>query len=205
MTLAVTRWWLVRHAPVAGPAGTIHGQDDVACEVDAAALRPLAEALPAGAVWLATPLRRSRRTAEALLALGGGRGLVPEIDSGLAEQHFGAWQGLRHDDLAGDAEAAAFWRDPAAARPPGGESFLDVAARVAETLARRSRRHAGRDVVAVCHAGTIRAALAHALGMPPERAFAFEVAPLSLTRVDRLDAADRPPAWRIGCVNLAVG
>jgi alpha-ribazole phosphatase len=204
MTPAVTRWWLVRHAPAAGPAGIIHGQDDIACEVDAAALRQLAAILPAGAVWLATPLRRSRHTADMLLALGG-HDFAPEIEAGLVEQHFGAWQGLRHDDLADDAEAAAFWRDPAAARPPGGESFLDVAARVAEALARRSRRHAGRDIVAVCHAGTVRAALAHALGMPPERALAFEVAPLSLTRVDRLDPADGPPAWRVGCVNRAVG
>lgn len=202
MSLAVTRWWLVRHAPVAGPPGIIHGQADVDCEIDPAAMRPLAAALPAEAVWLVTPLRRARRTAEALMALGTGRGPVPEVEPGLVEQHFGAWQGLGHDALAGDAGAAEFWRDPAAARPPGGESFLDLAARVAEALARRSRRHAGRDVVAVCHAGPVRAALAHALGMPPERALSFEVAPLSLTRIDRLDAADGPPAWRIGCVNL---
>jgi alpha-ribazole phosphatase len=52
------------------------------------------------------------------------------------------------------------------------------------------------DVVLVVHSGTIRAALAVALGLTPENALRFVINPLSITRLDRL--AD---AWRVVTVN----
>jgi broad specificity phosphatase PhoE len=52
------------------------------------------------------------------------------------------------------------------------------------------------DVIIVAHAGTIRAALALALELPPERALRFVIDPRSLTRLDRLDNA-----WRVVAVN----
>ena len=54
-----------------------------------------------------------------------------------------------------------------------------------------------RDILAVVHAGTIRAALALALGLEPAQALRFAVQPLSLTRVDRISAE-----WRVECVNV---
>ena len=45
----------------------------------------------------------------------------------------------------------------------------------------------------------IRAALAQALGVSPYRALAFDIAPLSLTRIDRMLNHD---GWRVGCVNV---
>ena len=32
MSHVVTRWWLIRHAPVIGAAGRIYGQDDLDCD-----------------------------------------------------------------------------------------------------------------------------------------------------------------------------
>jgi alpha-ribazole phosphatase len=55
---------------------------------------------------------------------------------------------------------------------------------------------AGGRVIIVAHAGTIRAALALALELPPERALRFVIDPPSLTRLDRLDNA-----WRVVAVN----
>jgi alpha-ribazole phosphatase len=52
-------------------------------------------------------------------------------------------------------------------------------------------------MVIVAHAGTVRAGLALALGSVPA-ALAFEVAPLSLTRLCRHDGA-----FSVACVNLA--
>ena len=52
------------------------------------------------------------------------------------------------------------------------------------------------DVIAVAHAGTIRAALVVALEMPPDKALSFVIDPLSLTRLDRLDND-----WRVVAVN----
>jgi broad specificity phosphatase PhoE len=74
---------------------------------------------------------------------------------------------------------------------------------------RLSAEHAGRDIVAVAHGGTIRAALALALGLEPERALALSVDNCSLTRLERIagPVSSRPPredgdeAWRVVRVN----
>ena len=65
----VTRWWWIRHAPVAAPAGRLYGRSDVAADFsDTDSLAALAAALPDRAIWLASPLQRATKTAEALLA-----------------------------------------------------------------------------------------------------------------------------------------
>lgn len=202
--MSAARWWLVRHAPAAELPGRIHGRLDVSVDLSgSAALDALAARLPAGALWAASPLRRARETAAALASRMAPPPPAPRVEPDLSEQGFGAWEGLTHDEVsARDAEAAArFWADPAGARPPGGESFADVVARVAPALDRLSAGLAGRDVVAVCHAGAIRAALAAALGVPPERALAFAVDTVSLTRLDRIEVPGGPAAWRVVSVN----
>ena len=201
----VVRWWLVRHAPVINPSGCIYGQHDV--EADCSELhrfRVLAERLPRRAAWFVTPLSRTRRTAEAILAAGFPEQVAPAIEPGLIEPSVGDWQGLTHDAVRarGDGAGHRFWLAPATVRPPGGESFADVVERVSATLAALSAGHHGRDVVAVCHGGAIRAALAVALGIDPERALPFQIDPLSLTRIDALPDAAGGFAWRVGGVNL---
>src|SRR3954447_26022002 len=196
---AITRWWLVRHAPAINPDGLIYGQGEI--EVDCsnrAALNTLAALLPPDPVRMVTPLARTSTTAE---ALWGVRDCVSE--PALVEQSFGKWQGLSHNALAvlGDERAAAFWQAPATAKPPGGESFADVVARVMPALERRSAEFRGRDIVAVCHGGSIRAALAVALGLSPAQALAFQIDPLSLTRLDHIPLQGEPAVWRVVTVN----
>jgi alpha-ribazole phosphatase len=199
---AVTRWWLVRHAPAINPDGLIYGQGEI--EVDCSnrtALESLADLLPPDPVRMVTPLARTRTTAE---ALWGARDWV--VEPALVEQSFGEWQGLSHNALAalGDERVSAFWQAPATARPPGGESFADVMARVLPALERRSAEFRGRDIVAVCHGGSIRAALAVALGLAPAQALAFQIDPLSLTRLDHIPLQDEhgeSAVWRVVTVN----
>jgi alpha-ribazole phosphatase len=199
---AVTRWWLVRHAPAINPDGLIYGQGEI--EVDCSnrtALEALADSLPPDPVRMVTPLARTRTTAE---ALWGARDWI--VEPALVEQSFGQWQGLSHNALAalGDERVSAFWQAPATARPPGGESFADVMARVLPALERRSAEFRGRDIVAVCHGGSIRAALAVALGLAPAQALAFQIDPLSLTRLDHIPLQDEhgeSAVWRVVTVN----
>lgn len=199
--MTVTRWWLVRHAPVINPARTLYGQSEVPADLsDTAALTALRAVLPTGARWLTTPLSRTRDTAAAL----GVTETVVEPD--LAEQHFGHWQGLTWDAIATahPHTSALFWDDPAAAVPPGGESFDVLARRVEAAL----RRHCGtgeEDVVAVIHAGPIRAAVAVALGIPAARTLPVRVDPLSLTRLDRVAVPGGDAVWRLCGVNLPPG
>ena len=191
----VTRWWWLRHAPVIGMTGEIVGQADPDADCDDGSIRALAERLPADAVVVASPLRRSRQTAAAL------RGEPTVIEPDLMEQHFGAWQGRRWGDLADDPVARRFWRTPATTAPPDGESFAQVVARTTRAIDCLTAAHAGADILAVGHAGTIRAALAHALGLTAGNALGFVIDPLSLTRIDRIDDGVAGN-WRIGGVNL---
>ena len=194
----VTRWWLIRHAPVLNPEGLIYGQDDPPADLgDGAALAALAALLPEGARWVTTHLRRTVQTAHAL----GGRDTlaVPE----LAEQHFGDWQGLTHDGVSArfPEDARRFWAAPATERPPGGESFAEVMVRVASALPRLTAEGTGRDHVAVIHGGSIRAALALALDLTPEAALRVAVNTLSLTRLDHIALPGGECVWRVVTVN----
>jgi len=197
-----TRWWWIRHAPVTSHGGRIYGQNDLPADcADDSLFRGLAGRLPADALWLVTPLRRTRQTANALLAAGAPVPAELREEPDFLEQHFGDWQGLTYGELAAlrDGAAHRFWHAPAHERPPGGESFEDVVTRVASAVGRISPAARGRDVVAVAHGGSIRAALAHALGIPAEKALGFSIDNCSLTRLDHFSAED---AWQVGAVNL---
>lgn len=192
-----TRWWWVRHAPVAGAGDRFPGRDGGKAALDDAGLAALAARLPSDALWLASPIERAAATAAALgVAV---RAAAPVAEAGLAEQDFGDWEGRSYDEVWGSDAGRAFWDAPATSRPPGGESFAEMVGRVTEAIGRWTARGAGRDIVAVCHAGTVRAALCYALGLAPEAALGFEIDPLSLTRIDHLGPAHA--AWRIGVVN----
>ena len=182
-----TQLWLIRHAPVDGPHGVIHGPDAPADVGNAAAFAALKAGLPPGAHAVCSPARRTRETALTL-------GLDAVEEAAFREQDFGAWTGRRHDDLTTELGAAyqAFWKSPASNRPPGGESFVDQIDRAREGL---SRLPAG-EAVLVVHSGTIRAVLAIALDLTPDSALRFVIDPLSLTRIDRLDGG-----WRVVAVN----
>jgi broad specificity phosphatase PhoE len=205
----VTRWWWVRHAPVTVNRGCCYGQTDFPCETGAShGFAALAKRLPASACWIATPLKRTHMTAAALVAAGlDGPDPIPgpdiAIEPDLIEQHFGDWQGVRYDELAarrGDAWHR-FWLAPAHETPPGGESFVQLMARVHAAIARLNAVYAGRDILAVAHGGTIRAALALALELPPETALAFTIDNLSLTRLDHIPGPGVGHGWRVGVVN----
>lgn len=185
---AEARLWLIRHAPVAGPRGVIHAADAPADLTDTERFNTLCASLPGAAAAWCSPARRTVETARAL-------GLDAVQDAAFAEQYFGTWTGRRHSEIAQQLGSAYddFWRTPARSRPPGGESFADQIERVA---ARLMALPAG-NVILVVHSGTIRAALAVALGVTGESALRFVIDPLSLTRIDRLG-----DDWRVGAVNL---
>lgn len=207
MAEETTRWWFVRHAPVVGVDGRIYGGDDVECDItDADAFRSLAVRLPTDAVYLTSHLSRTKKTLAAIREAGLAHPPAVE-EPHLGEQSFGDWQGRTWDEMqASDPETyAAFWRDPVRQRPPGGESFHDQIARTGDLIRRYTTEHAGRNIVAVCHGGTIRAALAHALGLDPEAGMAFTVHTLTLTILEHTPGGllrGNGGQWRIVGVNL---
>ncbi len=198
-----TSFWLIRHALVSeAERAQLYGIRDVGlCDDTLVAQVPqyqaLAAKLPRPAVWACTPLSRTRRTAEAIFAAGyPAQPLL--VEPGLIEQNLGEYQGLRHAELPAllTAPAHPFWPLAADARPPGGESVVEMLVRVGPAIEAVAARHAGQDVVIVSHGGTIRAAVAHALRIDADRALRFSVQNLSLTRLDLVDGE-----WRVVCVN----
>lgn len=199
MSRGETRLWWLRHAPVPDPRGRILGQRDLACDTsDEDWFKAIAARLPQRPVVVDSGLLRTRQTLAALEREGSV--LAPSIsEPAFAEQDFGQWTGHGWDELASakDPDLAAFWADPAGAEPPGGESFAAVVRRVEAGMTRLVATHGERDILICAHAGSIRAALAVALGIDPAKALSFVVEPLSLTRLDHLEQG----AWRIGQVN----
>jgi alpha-ribazole phosphatase len=192
----VTRWWWVRHAPVPGPEDLIKGKLDLACDTsDTATFAAVAARLPAGAVTVTSSRLRCRQTYAALVAAGLSAA-PPAIEPDFDEQDFGTLAGRTWTELGDGPELEAYWRDPANTPLPGGESFAQLVARVGPAIARIGVQSAGRDIVAVAHGGTIRAALAVALAITPAQALLFGVSTVSLTRIDAVNRA-----WRVVYAN----
>jgi alpha-ribazole phosphatase len=208
MSEVTARLWLVRHAPVAH-GSRIYGQTDLSCDCSETALfTGLAEKLPRAAVWVTSDLRRTHETASAIVRAGlPGPRPIPGPDviemADLAEQNFGEWQGLTYEELqesrAGDFHR--FWHAPAHEAAPGGESFVVVIERVSRAIHRLVDAHPGRDIIIVAHGGTIRAALALALGLDSEASLAFTIENCSITRIDRIDGPGMGHGWRVVTVN----
>ncbi|SCY35979.1 histidine phosphatase family protein [Paracoccus tibetensis] len=174
------RVMILRHAmPLTG--GRLAGRTEVDADCsDRTALAAMA-ARVVGAEVIASPARRCIQTADAM-------GLSPvRVDPALWEQDYGAWEGQSYADLPdlGPLPLEAL----AAHRPPGGESFRDMAARVRPVL-----EGLERDTLLIAHAGTVRAGLAMVVG---DAALSFSVAPLSLTILRRAG-----PEWAVEAVNL---
>lgn len=159
---------LIRHGEVEGDAGSrFLGRTDVAMsaagEARIARLSHMLAVWPIEAVWC-SPLRRSRRTA-ALIAAG--RGIPVRVAPALAEIDMGDWENLSRREVARSQPAAFAARGKAidTVRPPGGESFADLAARVLPCW--RAILASPEKTVAVAgHAGVDRVILCDLLGMP---------------------------------------
>jgi len=109
----------------------------------------------------ASPLERARETAAPIAAA---RGLKVSIEKGLLECDFGEWTGAELEGLAKKPEWSTVQRYPSGFRFPGGESFVDMSARICDAALKLKDAHPGGVVVAVSHADPIKAAVADALG-----------------------------------------
>ncbi|MEV5581760.1 bifunctional RNase H/acid phosphatase [Streptomyces parvus] len=131
---------------------------------------------------VSSPLRRCRETAAAVAAR---LGLDVRIDEGLRETDFGAWEGLTFGEVReryGD-DLTAWLASPDTAPTGGGESFAEVAERVAAARDRLVARYAGRTVLLVTHVTPIKTFVRLALGAPPEALFRMELSAASVSTV----------------------
>lgn len=170
---------LIRHTRTAAPAGRIYGSADVdladSYESERAVLfEVLRKESPPDRI-LCSPLKRARRLAEDAARDCCTSAPPVAADVRLAELNFGAWEGRNWDEI--DRARLDEWAEnPVTFRCPEGESYGDLLARVGMVLT-ELRAGTASCIWLFCHAGPIRAALAHALELPPEALFSFEIEP----------------------------
>jgi alpha-ribazole phosphatase len=193
-----TEWIWIRHAPVQGQESRYYGRLDVAPEpVDPALAAAIGRRLPPVAVWLCSPLTRTRVTALALRS-----GVDPVAVSDFTDQNYGLWQGRSYNDVFA-ANRTLDWAWPAEIVPPEGESFVDMATRVYDGVRRLTEHYAGHTIVSVAHGNVIRAAIAMALDIDLATALRIDVAPLSITKLGHR-VVDGASQWSVGCINHEV-
>ncbi len=112
--------------------------------------------------------------------------LPVQTDQRLMEVGFGAWEGRTAAQLRQDAPDCIinFKLDPVANRPAGAEPLGDFHARVVAAYETVLQQHAGKHVLIVAHAGVIRMAICHALGLPFSQAYHINVASAAIARIN---------------------
>jgi broad specificity phosphatase PhoE len=197
------RFWLIRHALVHPQAMVkLYGTNDVPlCETtmaeDAPRYAALAARLPHPARLVCSTLSRTWLTAAAITKAGyPGQHFVQ--NPAFVEQNFGDFQGqpVGNFDVREDGRHP-FWPINAAETPPNGESFDTMIARVGAGLQTLLADTEGyKHTVIVCHGGTIRAAVAYALGLTAHQALCMAIENISLTRLEYHDGN-----WRLVSLN----
>jgi probable phosphoglycerate mutase len=142
----------------------------------------------------------NRACQTALIIAGHHRGKV-ELLPGLREINLGEWEGLSIHEV--QARFPAEWQrrqmDLVTFRPPGGESFQDLAARIGPVFNQIVQGQEG-DVVIVAHAGVNRVILCQVLGMELANLFRLgqDYGCLNLLEPNR-------DGWRLVAMNIPAG
>jgi alpha-ribazole phosphatase len=119
------------------------------------------------AIW-SSDLRRATETAESIAKYFG---LDYATSPALREMNFGLWEGMTWNEveLKYPDDSRAWAKFFPHHRPPGGESFLELQARVIGQLEQLAKHAKPGCTLVVTHAGFIRTAVAWVLGVPDER------------------------------------
>jgi broad specificity phosphatase PhoE len=195
---------LVRHGETAwNREGRYQGRTDVPLSPEgtaqAVALGKRLASVPIALV-IASPLARTRQTAEAILRdrgdlHGGDRSVTFETDEALIEISHGAWEGQLATDIEiSHAELLGTWRsqpDRDVPAGPGAETLGDVEERAWPVLVRTcARLGADETALIVAHDAVNRVLLCRVLGMPLTRVWMFRQAPASLNVLSGSSIAD---------------
>lgn len=160
----------------ADPELSATGRHQAACAAEAFEARGTVEEI------VSSPLRRCRETAAAVAAR---LGLEVRVEDGLRETDFGAWEGLTFAEVREryGPDLTTWLASPDAAPTGGGESFAEVADRVATARDRLISRYAGHTALVVTHVTPIKTLVRLALGAPPDSMFRMELLPASVSTV----------------------
>ena len=189
----MTRFWWVRHGPT--HAKTMVGWSDLPADLsDQSAIARLSNHLPQDAVIISSDLIRAATTADAVQA---NRSRLPH-DPSLREMHFGDWELRSHNQIEAETPdlIRAFWDSPGDVRPPNGESWNEINARIWSATDRLISNFSDRNIIVVAHFGAILSALQRAENLTPEQAFSHRIDNFSVTEMQH-----GPGGWQLGRIN----
>jgi probable phosphomutase (TIGR03848 family) len=186
-----TRILLIRHGIndyvkkglLAGRTPGVHLNEDGQAQAQAVAERLGAAALAGEriAAVYSSPLERCHETAAPLAER---LDLELRLLDDVKETDCGEWTGQALEEL----RKAETWQqvqiNPSGFRFPGGESMLEIQARMVATLDRLSREHKGQTIAIFSHSDPIKLAVAFYAGMPLDLFQRLDVSPASISELD---------------------
>lgn len=160
----------IRHSSLAVPRGLCYGFSNIDVShyfsVEADWLKSAIGSFKPGLV-VTSPLQRCVKLAVEVFA-------APiTVDSKLKEVNYGDWEGKNWKDI--DVEGDNLWMyQNIDNRPPNGESFAELQARVIAFFEDLSIKKQDKIAV-VCHGGVIRSVLSHVLSTPLEKTRSYDI------------------------------
>ena len=130
---------------------------------------------------VSSPLSRCLAFAEELARESG---LPLSLDERLKEVAFGVWEGKTPEELREQDPNILFnfKRDPVGCRPQGAEDLDTFHGRVAQAFDDLEEAYRGQHVLVVAHAGVIRMAVCHVLGISAAHAYRLQVGSAAMAR-----------------------
>ena len=192
----MTRLHLVRHGPT--HAKSMVGWSDLPADLsDTAAIARLSAHLPENGIVISSDLSRAATTADAIQQ---NRTRLPH-HTALREINFGGWElrNFREVEAESPELIRAYWETPGDVRPPNGESWNEVCARVNTAIDSLIASHIGQDLIIVAHFGAILTQVQRALGLNAEQAFSHRIDNLSVTEL-----TCNSDGWNTGLINHLV-
>lgn len=117
-----------------------------------------------------------QRAVKGARIIGKRLGLDPVMVHALREINLGRWEGLTREEAAlkYPEEADFSFKDLATSKVKGGESLVDLKARVIPALREITVRHAGQSICILAHGGVNRVIISDAMGLNVGNFFKIE-------------------------------
>ncbi|CAN2180655.1 phoE Broad specificity phosphatase PhoE and related phosphatases [Candidatus Nanopelagicaceae bacterium] len=132
-------------------------------------------------VLIASPLKRTRQTAEAIARA---TGLEIIFDEAWYELSFGSWDGKSLEEVREESpDEFQAWLDSTSYAPGGGESYDQASERIEAALEKLVAQYPGKRIVVVSHNGVIKTAAKLAIGGPSESVFHMDASPCSISSI----------------------
>jgi broad specificity phosphatase PhoE/ribonuclease HI len=132
-------------------------------------------------ILIASPLKRTRQTAEAIART---TGLEIIFDEAWYELSFGSWDGKSLEEVREESpDEFQAWLDSTSYAPGGGESYDQASERIETALEKLVAQYPGKKIIVVSHNGVIKTAVKLAISGPSESVFHMDASPCSISSI----------------------